>query len=190
MSDPISALNGASYQGLVEIADCGPTGMITLRGDLGARAVKSAIKAGAGVDMPKALGVNGTLAGGVAWMSPDEALILCPYDEVETRSDAMQAKLAKAHTLLSNVSDARAVFRLTGAPVREVLAKLCPLDLSPDGLQPGTIRRTRMAQIPAALWLESATQAHVICFRSVAQYTFDLLKTSAHPQSKPDVFEH
>jgi hypothetical protein len=34
---------------------------------------------------------------------------------------------------------------------------------------PGEMRRTRLQQVPAAIWFESATEARVVCFRSVAR---------------------
>ena len=36
-----------------------------------------------------------------------------------------------------------------------------------------------MGQIPAAFWLEDEDSFRIICFRSVAQYAYDLLKTAA-----------
>ena len=83
-----------------------------------------------------------------------------------------------------NVSDARAVFRIKGPNTREVLAKLAPVDLSPQAFGPGMIRRTRLAQVPAAFWMEDTDTAQLVCFRSVAQYVFDLLKTAAQPGSE------
>jgi len=186
MSEPISALGMARFDGLAGVADCGLQGMITLRGDLSARAVKSAVTTATGITGPKQprpLQIVTGKAGTAAWMSPDEMLLLCPYGEVDAVLAAMQQKLAKAHALAVDVSDARALLQVTGPSAREVMAKLCPLDLSPATFQPGTIRRTRMAQIPAALWMEDEMSFQVICFRSVADYAFNLLKTAAQPES-------
>lgn len=178
MSEAISALQGARAKGSVSIAETGPQGMITLRGDLS--------------NLEEALGQVGlTLPGprqivqakdrSVAWMSPDELLILLPYAQVHELIAALNTALAGTHSLVANVSDARAMFTLTGAPgpVRETLAKLAPVDLAFGSFEPGELRRTRLAQIAAALWLTDDGAAHVVCFRSVAQYAFDLLKTSA-----------
>jgi sarcosine oxidase subunit gamma len=33
--------------------------------------------------------------------------------------------------------------------------------------------------VPGAIWFETGTEARVVCFRSVAQYVFDLLAVSA-----------
>jgi sarcosine oxidase subunit gamma len=113
-------------------------------------------------------------------MSPDELLLLLPYAQVAQTLTTLNEALAGMPFLAVNVSDARALFSVIGAPntVRETLAKLTPADLSPDALKPGELRRTRLAQIPAALWLMPDGSARVICFRSVAQYAFDLLKTA------------
>jgi len=93
----------------------------------------------------------------------------------------IEAALKGQHFLAVNVSDARTFLRIFGSGAREVLAKVCPVDLSPEGFTPGMFRRTRMAQVPAAFWLDEAGNFHLICFRSVADYAFELLKVSAQP---------
>ena len=92
------------------------------------------------------------------------------------------ASLSDTHALVTGVSDARAMFKISGPLTREALAKLAPVDMSPDGLSQGEVRRTRLAQVPAALWVEG-DDVFVVCFRSVAQYVFDILTTAANPNS-------
>lgn len=184
MSEPQSALGGAAdATGLVAISELGPLGMITLRGDLSNKALAKAAVAAGGVNMPEQRMINTEGERGMAWMSPDELLILCPYGEVQDRLADLQEKLSKQHTLAVNVSDARAVFRLTGAPVRDVVAKLAPVDMHPDAFTPGMFRRTRFAQVPAAFWMPDETSVQVVCFRSVGHYMFDLLRTAARDGS-------
>ena len=179
MSESLSALPGASFKGLVAVEVAGLRGMITLRGDLGAAKLKAAVKSVAGVDVPEAR--RTALAGetGAVWMSPDELLILGPYAE----ADIMTAKLAEAldgvHHLAVDVSDARALFRMTGPDWREVLSKLTPADLHPDAFGPEEIRRTRLAQVAAAFWMADEDTVQIVCFRSVAKYVFDLLSNAA-----------
>jgi sarcosine oxidase subunit gamma len=48
-------------------------------------------------------------------------------------------------------------------------------------------RRTRMAQVPAALWLADPETFQVICFRSHARYVFDLLCVAAQEGSEVGV---
>ncbi|WP_224814842.1 sarcosine oxidase subunit gamma [Hasllibacter sp. MH4015] len=177
MPDLASALPGAHYAGIVTVEEAGLTGMVTLKADLDA-AVGKAVRAATGRDIPEARRVvEGKMS--VAWMAPDELLILCDFAEADTIVAGLSDKLGDAHHLAVNVSDARAVFRLNGAAIKDVLGKLTPADLRK--LQPGEMRRTRLAQVAAAIWLSDAETAHVICFRSVAQYMFDLLLTAALP---------
>lgn len=183
MSEPVSALNHARFDGLAQVEECGLQGMITLRGDLSNRSLKVGANQAGGVKMPAQgmANVNGDC--GLCWMSPDEVLVLCPYGEVEARLDALTTRLGGMFALAVNVSDARAVFRLSGPHAREVLAKLCPVDLSPEAFRPGMFRRTRMAQVAAAFWMDEDQSIRIICFRSVARYVFDLLKAAAQEGS-------
>ena len=190
MSEPVTALKNASYAaGIAEISEVGPMGMITLRGDLSAKTLQKAAIAAGGVNMPDQRGILTEGARGIAWMSPDEVLILCPYDEVHARLADLQETTAKQHALAVNVSDARAVFDLRGARAREVMAKLAPVDFAPGQFGPGMIRRTRLAQVPAAFWMTDETTFRIVCFRSVAQYMFDLLKIAAQPGSEVGAFQ-
>ena len=184
MSNMVSALQGAEFDGLVRVEEMGLQGMITLRGDLGKAALKKAATAATGSDMPKQGEARMDDGGGIAWMSPDELLLLVPYADVEARIADITKALSKQHHLAVNVSDARALFQMSGsAEVREIIAKLCPVDMAPGSFGPGDFRRTRMAQVPAAIWMPDEASVRVICFRSVAQYVFDLLKGAAAPGS-------
>lgn len=185
MSEPVTALKNATYRaGIAEVSELGPLGMITLRGDLSSSPVTKAAVAASGVTLPEQRHCNAQGDHGLAWMSPDELLIMCPYAEVHARLADLQAKLAKHHALAVNVSDARAVFRVTGPNAREVMAKLAPVDLHPDHFIPGMFRRSRLAQVPAAFWMPQEQTFQIVCFRSVAQYVFDVLAMAAQPGSE------
>ena len=60
-----------------------------------------------------------------------------------------------------------------------MIAKLAPVDLHPDQFAAGDFRRTRLGQVAAAFWMRDDDTLQIICFRSVAGYTFDLLAASA-----------
>ena len=178
MSNAISALQDVVYSGLVDVSEQSLVGMVTLKADLSARATATAVKAATGLKMPKARRVE--LDGpfnAVAWMAPDEVLIVCDHNKADEIVSTLEEKLGKADHLAVNVSDARAVFTLSGGPVRDVLGKLTPADLG--ALDLNEMRRTRFAQIAAAFWMPGEDQATLICFRSVAQYMFDLLANAA-----------
>lgn len=185
MSDAVSALGGQEFEGRVAVADAGLQGMITLRIDTTEDNATTALRA-AGFEMPSAGNAQGNLAGGTLWMSPDEVLLLCPYDDVDETVERLEDHLSGQHALVANVSDARCVVRLTGenAELREILAKLTPADMRASHLNVGKLRRTRLAQVPAAIWFEDENTAIVIAFRSVADYVFGLLSNAA---TGPDV---
>ena len=185
MFDPVTALKNASHEaGIVTIAEIGPFGMITLRGDLDASHIRKVATAVTGVDYPANLMCNSDGESGIAWMSPDELLVMFPYNNVAQSLDKISKSIEKHHALAVNVSDARAVFQIKGPRAREVMAKLAPVDLAPGHFIPGMFRRTRMAQVPAAFWMRDDETFQIICFRSVAQYMFDLLKVAAQPGSE------
>lgn len=179
MSDAtISALPGAeSHHGIVTIRDMGLQGMVSLRVDLAGAA--GAVKQVTEAAMPGLRGVTRGRGCQVAWMSPDEVLILCDHAAADTLVLDLGEALTDQHHLVVNVSDARAMFSLAGSvgALRDVLSKVTPADIA--AIAPGEMRRTRLQQVAAAIWFETQTEARVICFRSVGRYVFDLLTVSA-----------
>jgi sarcosine oxidase subunit gamma len=182
MSEPISALGGKSTEGFARVTEAGLQGMITLRGDLASKTLAKAVKAATGCALPgpRRIVTKGNTA--AAWMSPDELLLLVPYAEAETTTATLATALQGEHALAVNVSDARALFRVSGAGADQVLAKLCPVDF--PNLPDGEIRRTRAAQAAAALWRSGPEDISLICFRSVAGYVMGLLEVSARAGSE------
>lgn len=179
MSNIVSALNGKSHVGMADVADTGLRGMISVRGNLSSAKFKAAVKSVTGLAVPAQRRVETNRDISVAWMSPDELLIVCDYPDASTHVAALGEALANEHALAVNVSDARSVVRVSGAGARDTLAKLCPVDLSQTAFQQGMIRRTRLAQVAAAFWITDAHSFDVICFRSVADYVFDSLAVAA-----------
>lgn len=189
MSKAVNALGGAKQTtGIATVSEVPLQGMITLRGSVSDRGIRKAIGDTLSVEIPEAGCANVDGDTGIAWMSPDELLILCGYSDAQNNVDRLNKALGKAHALVVNVSDARASFTVEGTRAREVLAKLCPVDFAPGTFAAGMFRRTRMAQVPAALWLAKQDCIQIICFRSQAQYVFDLLCIAAQPGSSVEVF--
>jgi len=186
MSEARNALGGAVCTGLVTVTESPPTGMILLRGDLSSNAVVSAVRHVSGLAMPGPLQarLDGEL--GLLWMAPDELLILLPHGSVAEALASLTRALADDHALIVDLSDARSVFTLTGPDVRDVVAKLSPIDVGEAAFSPGTFRRTRFAQVAAGVWMQDPERVSIICFRSVAQYMFDLLRIATDPDARVD----
>ena len=187
MADRASALGGVEFIGFVTVTETAAPGMITLRGDPGGAAVAAALDT-VGLPVPGRRQRVASGARAALWMAPDEVLVMLPRAELAAALAGMQGELAGAHALLADVSDARTVFTLSNGPVREVLAKLCPVDLHPDTFPAGEVRRTRAGQVPVAFWIDETGAATIICFRSVAQYLSDILCLSAQPGSSAGLF--
>ncbi|MFT3690053.1 sarcosine oxidase subunit gamma [Paenirhodobacter sp.] len=175
MSEAVSALKGRSQTGFATVAEAGPVGMVSLRADLGSAALAGALAAlGLSVPGQRQVVGEGRLA---AWMSPDELLIFCAYEEAGQVVTDLSAALSAEHALVVDVSDMRSVFTITGAKGDEVLMKLCPVDFAT--LPQGEMRRTRAAQTGVALWRAGPEELRLICFRSVAGYVFGLLEAAS-----------
>lgn len=180
MSDPVSALDGASTQGFATIREIGPLGMVTLRAK-GLKSIDKAVKAAVGAKLPAQRRIEIVGDSACGWMSPDEYLLVMPYDQVATALITIAKALKGQHHLAVDVSDARAVFRVEGPHAADVLRKLSPVDF--DRLEPGELCRTRAAQVATAFWKHDGGFT-VVCFRSVANYVMGLLTHSAMPGSE------
>ncbi len=182
MSDPVSALDGASTQGFATVREMGPLGMVTLRAkDL--KNIDKAVKSAVGTKLPAQRRIEIAGDNACGWMSPDEYLLVMPYDQVAPALITISKALKGQHHLAVDVSDARAVFRVEGPWAADVLRKLSPVDF--NRLEPGELRRTRAAQVATAFWKQNDGYT-VVCFRSVAAYAMGLLSYSAMPGSEPN----
>lgn len=172
---------GAPYEGFARIREVGPVGMITLRCAHDAPSLAAALRTIGGTDLPDRRRILRQGGRAVAWMSPDELLIVLPHLDVAAALDALKAGLADTHHLAVDVSDARCVFRIEGERADQVIAKLSPADL--DAMAEGEIRRTRAAQVACAFWREDGGFT-LVAFRSVAAYVRGILENAARPGSE------
>lgn len=163
----------------IEIAEAPATGLVTYRGDLSDPRLAAAVRQVTGTDLPaQGMCVVGP-QGAVGWMSPDELLLMPAFDQAAAVTAALGQAMAGRHHLVLDLSDARAVIRLKGQGLRDLLAKVTPADLRPASTPVGSLRRTRLGQAAAALVFAAEDEVWVLCFRSVGQYVFDLLAQSA-----------
>ena len=179
MSDLMS-FSEIDGSGAVLVAAQRRVAMVTLKAEL-TKSTRAAIKKALGIPAP----ATRKIAGGIAWMAPDELLIMVPEGSTPRAViDRLTAEI-KAPMLAVDVSDARAVFTLKGNKAREVLAKGAPVDLSPEAFTLGDFRRTRLGQIAVAFWLEADDEITLVCFASLKQFMFDWLVNAAQKGSLP-----
>lgn len=173
-----------SEEPLTGIEPLGLQGMITLRGDLVSDAFAAAVDEAVGLSVPEALtAVSGEDTRAI-WMSPDELLLFCDYGEANAAICRIKEQLQESHHMVLNVSDARAVIRLTGSRVGEVLAKGAPNDCSDHGFPVGTARRTHMAGLAVAFWRLESDVWEIVALRSYAHHLQTWLEKVSPPGSE------
>ncbi|MFN3723506.1 MAG: sarcosine oxidase subunit gamma, partial [Paracoccaceae bacterium] len=69
MSDPVSALSGARYDGFAAVREIGPLGMITLRAKAGTPGLEAAVLAATGCALPATRRIVRQGARAAGWMS-------------------------------------------------------------------------------------------------------------------------
>lgn len=156
--------------------------MVDVRlGSVGAGAQVRA-SAALGVDLPTAPNTwVPTSDGRVVWLGPDEWLFTSTArapEELEARVRAAVVGLGGSAT---DVSAQRIGLRLTGARVRDVLAKGCSIDLHPRVFGRGSSAQTTLGQAGVVLLaLSDAGDDHVVLVRaSFAGYLADWLLDAA-----------
>jgi len=176
MSNAVSVCQDKWHEGQVLVRDAGLHGMITLKGDLDAESFAKAVKSAVGLAVPNPSEIKMGAKGKAAWMAPDELMLFCEYERADDLVAKLEKALAEDHALAVNVSDARAIFRLEGAAIRNLLAKGTPTPL--EGFGPGQFRRSRIGQVAAAFWMEDKETGYIVCFRSVGEHMFNWLSTA------------
>lgn len=166
-------------EALATITPVAGLGMITIRADLDRAG--DALAEAAGLAIPDDTGTVTDGSRTLAWMSPDELLLILPVAELAAALSDLTQALTGEHGLVADVSDARAVFDVTGPHAADVIAKLAPVDAA--ALPANALRRTRMAQTAAAFWRIDGG-FRVIGFRSTADYLSLILTNAATPGSQ------
>ncbi len=130
------------------IAECRDRALVTIGGPVANAGFVSAVRAAIGAELPREPG--GVVPAGHGWtiaLGPAEWLYVAPARD----GWAVERDLARALGTVGgqaiDVSHGRAVLRLSGAPVRAVLAKGCPIDVSPRGLPPGRAAQTLFGKV-------------------------------------------
>lgn len=166
-------------EALADIARVEGLGMVMIRTDLSRAG--NAIAEAAGLAIPDVTRILSDGSRALGWMSPDELLLILPVSERDDAMVTLTDALTGEHALVADVSDARAVFDVTGPYAGDVIAKLMPVDL--DALPADGLRRSRAAQTAAAIWRIDGG-FRLIGFRSTADYLRLILENAAIPGSQ------
>jgi heterotetrameric sarcosine oxidase gamma subunit len=111
----------------------------------------SAVRAALDLDLP--LPGHAATVGELTalWMQPSAWLLMAPPDE----PGALARRVKDACGDMASVVDqtqGRAVLRLSGSKARDVLARICRVDLHPRTFRPGCVAATPVAELPCLLY--------------------------------------
>ncbi|MDE2446914.1 MAG: hypothetical protein KGO94_12100 [Alphaproteobacteria bacterium] len=174
------AHRGASDNISISMREMSERGMIDLRGATTDKKFMAAVKSVLEVDLPKLPRTSSSWGDvTVLWLSPDQWLVLCGRSKAPTLLADLRTALGSIHSLAVDVSDMRAIIRLEGEGVREILMKGSSLDLISDDYKPGTVRRMLFAEVGALIHVIEANIIDVYVFRSYANYAWDFIAKSA-----------
>jgi sarcosine oxidase subunit gamma len=185
---PAIAAGAASVVAIGEVAG---RAMLDLRIAEGDAAGRGAAATAEGLALPEAPRTSSVAGGRAAlWMSVDQWLVTAPLAEAATLAAALERALDGRHAMVTDVSDARAIIRLSGAGAREIVMKGGPADLTRPDFAVGTARRMSLAGIAAMVHAVAgepdALELYVA--RSVADYAWDWIVHAARPAAAVRLF--
>ncbi|MBB5155865.1 sarcosine oxidase subunit gamma [Saccharopolyspora phatthalungensis] len=120
--------------------------------------------------------VSGDENGAALWLGPDEWLLVAPDGKAAELVTATRDALSDSLGSTVDVSANRTTLRLSGPMAREVLEKVCSLDLHPRSFTPGRCAQTLVGRTQAVLWqLDPKPCYRLLVRNSFANYLTDLL---------------
>jgi sarcosine oxidase subunit gamma len=114
----------------------------------GGAALAKAVRTRFGLDLPSTPAIAHSATHAAIWAGPGQWLLVA--ESAAGFADALQALSGLA--AVADQSSGRAALRLSGARVREALAKGCMLDLHPTAFPVGMAALTSIAHIGVHLW--------------------------------------
>ena len=142
--------------------------------------LKAAVKAATGCHFPP-LANHFETAGErrIVWLGPDEYLLLCESGKEKALHDTLTSTIKTSHFAITDVSDSLCALSLSGAAVRDVLAKGCSLDFLPSKFGAGKCAQSLLAHAGITLMALPDDAFILICRTSFAPYVHDWLVDAA-----------
>ena len=123
-------------------------GLATLITKSGSVNLDRALQQLVGLELPQTSSATRSNGHAAIWAGPDKWLL-----RVNRRTGFSELLVSlSAHAAVTNQSDARAVLRLSGSHVREVLGKGAMVDLHPSSFPVGAAALTIFAHIGVQIW--------------------------------------
>lgn len=192
-TSPLGHLDGSrdAAELSISMSEVSDRGMIDLRGEASSVKFRQAAKAALGLDLPlkpRSTAVKGDVT--VLWLSVDQWLVCCPRSRADGLVGKLRKNLGDIHSLVVDVSDARAIIRLEGDNAREVLMKGSSIDFTLPDYKAGLVRRLMFAEIAALAHIvtDKPCAIDIYVFRSYADYTWKWIEATAKPAATIGLF--
>lgn len=158
--------------------------LVNVRGNVHDEAFMRAAQAVLGVCVPSAPNTIAPVADiDVLWLGPDEWLVRAS----EARASSLEAKLSAAfatqglYASAVDVGSGYTVLEASGAKVRDVLARGCPLDLHPRALPLGRCAQSHYFKASIVLVPMADDTFDIVVRRSFADYCCRIMLDAAEP---------
>jgi len=172
----------------IRLAEMPHVGKVVLRGDPDDPDFRAAVRGALELDLPLAPNTSSeTPAVCALWLGPDEWLLVCAPGSETTVADTLRDGLSGRHAAIVDVTDARTLFRLSGARARAVLAKGCALDLHARAFSFGDVSQTMVAKAGVILQQtvddeeEGGPAFDIHVARTFADYLWSWLRDAVAP---------
>lgn len=173
--------DASGSRGGVTIAECRGRALVTIAGPSASDAFTASVRAAIGAELPREPGhVAAARLGWTCWTGPDEWLFVAPGGDGAAIEDELLGAVAPIGGKIVDISHGRAIVRLGGARSRDLLAKFCPIDVTPHGLPPGRCAQTLFGKINLLLHaLADGSAVELYVSRSYADAFADALLAGA-----------
>ena len=156
----------------VEMGERAFWGHVNLRGDGTDEAFQAGVESVVGARAPiepNTVSRIGDML--IAWLGPDEWLVVSPPDVKDGLAAKLQEALTALHVSVNDISGGQTIIRLRGARARDLLNKGCPLDLHPRAFGAGQCAQSHIAKSNALIiQVDDRPTYDVVVRRSFADY--------------------
>jgi sarcosine oxidase subunit gamma len=152
--------------------------IVNLRGPADERPFNTAVTRALGVAAPlRPCTSAGNAVLQVVWAGPDSWFVIGSKGEADRIATALRNALAGLHHSVTDVSSGYTVLHLSGAPVRDVLAQGCPLDLHPREFKTGMSAGSHYFKAAILLWQTDEAPTYELLVRgSFMRYFWSMLE--------------
>jgi heterotetrameric sarcosine oxidase gamma subunit len=176
-SEPVLAEYSQRFEG-VELHEIMQRAMVSMATpNAGKEALEQQLKQTYGLALPEVGQWLSSEPGNTQFLRLQGDLCFVLFDYSGDRAvEKFAANISGAY--LSDQSDSWVMLSLSGAKSREVLARICPIDLHPTAFPPGSVTRSVMEHIGAMIVCEAEDQYTLMALRSYAESFLHALEVS------------